>query len=164
MFSRLKSLASAPGKWKRRTREEKRLFLEAFLLLGIARFVVKTMPFRWLAKTIGRHQHESETMIGESDGLRSTRIGRAVCSASGNTPWESVCLPQAITAQWMLKRRQIPATLYLGVTKEKTDRKKLKAHAWLRCGNTILTGAAGHRDFTVVSTFATGWKDGLYGN
>jgi hypothetical protein len=72
------------------------------------------------------------------------------------TPYrlQSVCLPQAVATQWMLKRRRIAGTLYLGVAKDETQPEKLAAHAWLRCGTFILTGAAGHRQFTVVATFS----------
>jgi hypothetical protein len=85
-------------------------------------------------------------------------IGRAVRSAAANTPWKSVCLPQAVAGQWMLKRRRIAATLYLGVAKKDADPEQLAAHAWLRCGDAILTGTAGHRQFTVVASFAPdGW-------
>jgi hypothetical protein len=54
----------------------------------------------------------------------------------------------------MLKRRRIAATLYLGVAKKESDPEGLAAHAWLRCGDVILTGAAGHLHFTVVAAFA----------
>lgn len=81
-------------------------------------------------------------------------IGQAVCSAAGNTPWQSVCLPQAVAGQWMLKRRGISGTLYLGVAKTDAKPEQLAAHAWLSCGGLILTGKEGHRQFTIVSTFS----------
>ena len=81
-------------------------------------------------------------------------IGQAIRSAANYTPWESVCLPQAMAAQWMLKRRHIAGTLYLGVAKDETKPEKLAAHAWLRSGDVLLTGGAGHRQFTVVATFS----------
>lgn len=87
-------------------------------------------------------------------------VGQAVWSAVNNTPWKSVCLPQAVVGQWMLKRRNIPGTVYLGVMRNAVNTDKLAAHAWLRCGKIILTGANGHHQFTVVSTFSTD-RDGL---
>lgn len=146
---------SAPAKWRRRTRIERFLLIEAFLLLGLARFLVLTFPFRWLARTIGTHMSESGQDINVIDFRSARMIGQAVRSAASNTPWQSVCLPQAVVGQWMLKRRNIPGTVYLGVAINKTIPDKLSAHAWLRCGSSILTGADGHRQFTVVSTFST---------
>ena len=79
------------------------------------------------------------------------RIAWAVRTASRYTPWESKCLAQAMAARMMLKRRRFPTTIYLGVLKD--DKAGLKAHAWIRCGERILTGAQGHGQFTVVATF-----------
>jgi hypothetical protein len=52
----------------------------------------------------------------------------------------------------MLQRRHIPSTLYFGLAKD--DIGQLKAHAWVRSGTLVLTGAEVMHDFTVVATFA----------
>jgi hypothetical protein len=87
---------------------------------------------------------------GQQERVR--RIGRAVVTMSRHTPWESQCLVQAIAAKMMLRRRGVPSTLYLGVTKD--DATGLSAHAWVRSGDVVLTGAAGRERFTVIATFA----------
>ena len=69
------------------------------------------------------------------------------------TPWESACLVQSLTAQKMLHKRGITGVLYLGVTKDQESKEKMKAHAWTQCGETIITGGAGHEEFTVLSVF-----------
>ncbi len=56
-----------------------------------------------------------------------------------------------MAARMMLKRRRFSSTIYLGVLKD--DQEGMKAHAWIRYGEQILTGAQGHRQFTVVATF-----------
>ncbi len=150
----MKSFLDAPAKWRRRTRQERLLLMEAFLLLGIARLAVLALPFKWLAASLGEHMQETDATIGAADLNLARKVGQAVRSAANHTLWESVCLPQAVAGQWMLKRRHIAGTLYLGVAKDETRREKLTAHAWLRCGNIILTGASGHRQFTVVATFS----------
>lgn len=152
--TRLGWLLSVPAKWRKRSRIEQLLLLEAFALLGVARLLVLSVPFRWLAASLGERMRESQPEAAPADLHLARLIGQAVRSAAGNTPWQSVCLPQAVAGQWMLKRRDIAATLYLGVTKESSRAEQLAAHAWLRCGDLILTGAAGHRQFTVVATFS----------
>lgn len=152
--TRLKYLRDAPAKWRRRSGTERLLLLEAFALLGLARLLVLTIPFRWLALSLGQHMLESTQEVEPAVLQQARLIGQAVCSAANNTPWESVCLPQAVAGQWMLKRRRITGTLYLGVTKADTKPEQLAAHAWLRCGDYILTGRAGHRQFTAVASFA----------
>jgi len=150
----LKSLKDAPAKWRRRSRAERVLLMEAVVLLGIARLAVLVLPFKWLAVTLGRHMKETGTETDPSVLPYVRMVGQAVRSAADNTPWESLCLPQAVAGQWMLKRRHIAGTLYLGVSKDKTKTEGLAAHAWLRYGNIILTGREGHRQFTVVATFS----------
>jgi hypothetical protein len=154
MTARFKSIQNTCAKWRRRSRRERMLLMEAFLLLGIARIGVLILPFRWLAKSLGRHMTEDQTSPAPSDLKLARMIGGAVGSAANYTPWESVCLPQAVAAKWMLQRRNIPGTVYLGVMKDETKPEKLSAHAWIRTGPAILTGAKGHRQYTVVSTFS----------
>ena len=148
------SFKSTYAKWRRRSRTERMLLLEAFLLLGVARLGVLILPFRLLAKTLGQHMTEADASTQPADLQLARMIGGAVRSSANYTPWESVCLPQAVAAKWMLKRHGIPGTLYLGVMKDETKAEKLTAHAWVRCGHVILTGAKGHRQYTVVSTFS----------
>lgn len=150
----LKFLKNALAKWRRRNRMERVLLLEAFLLLGVARLGVLILPFRWLAKSLGDHMKETDALLQPAEMQFARMVGGAVRSAAGYTPWGSVCLPQAVAAKWMLKRRRIPGTLYLGVMKNSTTPDQLVAHAWLRCGQFIITGAKGHRLYTVVSTFS----------
>jgi len=154
MISWLRSLHAAPVKWRRRTHAERLLLLEAFVLLGVARLLVSSIPFRWLAVSLGKRMNESDASGDPSDVRIARMIGQAIRSAANNTPWESVCLPRAVAAQWMLKRRRIAATFYLGVSKGVAGPDLLAAHAWLRCGDEILTGDEGHRHFTVVASFA----------
>jgi len=97
---------------------------------------------------------ETAESIQPADLHLARMIGWAVRSGANYTPWESVCLPQAVAAKWMIKRRGISGTLYLGVMKDETKPDKLAAHAWVRCGQFILTGAKGHLQYTVVSTFS----------
>ncbi len=143
-----------PAKWRRRTGAERASLVEAFLLLGVARFTVLVLPFRWLAVSLGRHMSETGAQADFSDLRRARIVGQAVCSAARYTPWESVCLSQAVAAKWMLKRRHVAGTLYLGVAKDETNPERLAAHAWLRCGGTIITGREGYRRFTVVAVFS----------
>lgn len=150
----LTALKNKAAKWQRRNRTERMLLLEAYVLLGLARMGVLILPFRWLARSLGRHMQEDQTTPAPSDLKLARMIGGAVGSAANYTPWGSVCLPQAVAAKWMLKRRRIPGTVYLGVMKDETKPEKLAAHAWVRTGPAILTGAKGHRQYTVVSTFS----------
>jgi hypothetical protein len=150
----LKTLKAIPPKWRCRSWKERAFLLEAFVLLGAARLAILIFPFRRLAVTLGRHMNESGLQANMASLHCASMVGQAVCSAANNTPWKSHCLAQAVAGQWMLKRRRIAGTLYLGVAKNEIKPEKINAHAWLRCGNIILTGQGGHQKFTVVATFS----------
>lgn len=61
--------------------------------------------------------------------------------------------PTQLLIEYFFRLSGLPT--YLGGAINKSIPDKLSAHAWLRCGSSILTGADGHRQFTVVSTFST---------
>lgn len=80
------------------------------------------------------------------------RVLWAVNMATIRTPWESKCLVRALTAQRMLKKRDVYTTLYLGVGKDTNN--KMLAHAWLRCGEFIMTGGRERDRFKEVAKFS----------
>jgi hypothetical protein len=57
----------------------------------------------------------------------------------------------------MLARRGVSCTIYLGLQKGGDRGDPLSAHAWLRSGRTVLTGAEGVKlsSYTVISMFAS---------
>jgi hypothetical protein len=84
------------------------------------------------------------------------RISWAVATASRHLPGDCLCLAQAMAGKAMLKRRGVPSTLYLGLAKG--SEAQLQAHAWLQCGERILSGRQGMAGFTVIATFAEDGK------
>ena len=138
-------------KFTRLPREEKRLFLEAWFRLGLMRAAILTLPFKRLTRGLEQRTGEAAPpRMDEAQSRLAEKIGRSVVRAAGHTPWESACLVQALTAQRMLKRRGIPGHFCLGVAK---NGEQMDAHAWTRCGESILTGGRGSESFTVVSVF-----------
>lgn len=142
------------AKWQNRSVTEQRLFVEAFFRLGIARLWLLFLPFKRIAAGLGQLK-VPEPVFAAADLPQAKRIGWAVQAAARRTPWRSACLAQAIAAQTMLRRQGIGGTIYLGVANDPDNPAKLKAHAWVKCTDTIITGRAGHQQFTVVSTFST---------
>ena len=134
------------------SRPDRRLLLEALALLCWARFLIRVVPFRWIAPHLGRPMAESPVDVGEAERRLSLHVAWAVQAVVRHVPLGFVCLPQAIAAKWMLRRRRLPSTLYLGLQRQ--EESKLTAHAWLRVGDKILTGRAESLDHTVIATFA----------
>lgn len=78
-------------------------------------------------------------------------IGHAIRRSSKFTLHDSRCYDQALTGKIMLNRRGLSATLYLGLAKESEH--QLSAHAWVRCGDSIVTGKAGMDRYMVIACF-----------
>lgn len=126
------------------------LVLKAFILTGFYRFVILFVPFRKLASHIGTERYET-SKDDLCDIMIVKDIRKAVLIVSKNTPWESKCLVQALTAQRLLKRRKISSTIYMGLAKKEDG--QLLAHAWLRVGQWIITGEKEMHAFQPVAWF-----------
>ena len=130
----------------------KLLILEATLLVLIGRVCVLLLPFKLYASSLGLVNMETPTHPIVSEKKKIKHIENAIEAVSKHTFWSSNCLAQAICCHWMMKRRGIPYTIYLGVKTGKT--KRLMAHAWTRVGDKIVTGASGHQNYTTTGMFA----------
>jgi hypothetical protein len=139
-------------KFLKKPAADKILYLEAMFWLGISRLAILIVPFRWIAPFLGTHMASSDENDGNGDRETVIFVSRTIRTMSRHLPWECKCLAQAISGKMMLRRRQIPSTLYLGVAKKEDG--DLNAHAWLRAGDIIILGGGGLKRFAVVSTFA----------
>jgi hypothetical protein len=126
------------------------LFAEAWLLLQNWKVTSRLFPLKWYSSCLGMQQASTPEIPIEDIRIRT--IIQAIARGKKYSPWKIKCLAEAIAAQQMLHRRKIPATLYLGIARK--DELEIVAHAWLRCGNSILTGRRGMKKFTIVSSFA----------
>ena len=116
------------------------LAVEALLSLALARALVARVPLRrW------RHRLDLAPAPAEQDAPVSAealntarRLGRIVRKVALRAPFRAACLPQAIAAQWMLRRRGIPSRLVFGTRRNAGS--ALEFHAWLRAGGEILLG------------------------
>lgn len=116
------------------------------------------VPFKILKSHMGKLNLESAESEDETVYRQASRIAWAIRTTVKYTPWQSKCLVQSLTAQYLLTKKHIASTLYLGVSKEEmlnhnnksTD---LIAHSWIRCGNYFVTGGNGNH-FAVVAKFS----------
>lgn len=124
------------------------LVAEASILLLGARIAVATLPFRRVARWLGTPVSPGALVPPaprERPDDAATMVSWAVRFAAGRLPVEAVCLPQAIAARAMLKRRGIAATLHLGVWRDHREAVKIDpdtppAHAWLDASGQRIAG------------------------
>lgn len=138
------------------------LLLETFFLLGVARFLI-TLPFSRISPLLGKHMDETPqtSKLSSVQIQQMKNIKHAIEIISKHTLWDSKCLVKAITAMFMLKRRGIESTLYLGTAKEEGG---LIAHAWLRSGEFYVTGADVMKKFSIVAKFAKKMEGEYHGS
>ncbi len=134
------------------TRQDWFLLVETTAWLFISRLAVLLLPFRWVMRTAGQQNAQSEEGIPAEKNEVVEKVTWAIDAVRWATPWDSNCLARSLAGKRLLRKRGLASTLYLGVSK--SDPNTLIAHAWLRCGEYFITGTPGHEQFTVVATFA----------
>jgi hypothetical protein len=125
------------------------LAVEAMFWLTLSKILILCVPFKKIAALLGEHMFETSHV--KDIPYAVAQVQQGIDRASRRLLWRAKCFDKAIAAKIMLRRRRIASTLYLGV--KKGDEKSLMAHAWLRCGDVILTGGKEKDGFVVVSYF-----------
>ena len=128
------------------------MLIEAYILSGLYRFAIVFLPFKYVKKQLGEAKTESTYEVDDAVYQEAKQIRIIVLLACKYTPWESKCLVRAMLVQHFLKRKKIPTTIYLGVNKDELQ--NMKAHAWIRCGEMIITGQYEKDHFIQVANFS----------
>lgn len=134
------------------------LLAEAAACLLVARLALVFIPFPRLARHLGSFVPPVDARAAQARGAASQdaarlaeEIGWAVTRSARNLPFKAVCLPQAMAARVMLKRRGVASVLHFGATKG-TD-KPLDAHAWLDAAGVEVTGYPVAENFAEIACF-----------
>lgn len=139
-----------PGFWRRsrlRLRSLRRmswsdrgLAIESLVMLAAARIFVKITKGKNLVSRIG-----GKPIRGSDAGLSATpsgsvsHVGAMVERIARATWWRSMCLEKALAGKWMLRRRGIPSTMYVGMARRDGE---YVAHAWLVGEGETVTGGS----------------------
>lgn len=121
---------------------------------------MKYTVFAKFSKNIGKSGFETPEIPMDTTSLLKVR--RAVIAVCNRTPWESKCMIQALAAKRILNSMGFPCTLYMGV-KNSPETGEMLAHAWLRCGDKIVTGENGYLEYTVTGKFGDEFEARLTG-
>ncbi len=145
----------AINKWLELDWAQRFTLFEAAWTLVVAQAAIRLIPFGKIAPSLGRlGAPPPATPLASGAVQQAQRVGWAVRVLAHYLPWDARCLAQAIAASWMLRRRGLPSVFYLGVDHGRET--WLEAHAWLRCGDEILTGEPQHERFKVIAVFSEG--------
>lgn len=126
------------------------LLLEAAFWLAFAGLAVAVLPFR----SVGRLAACPTRRCPPSQQKRLTDVRRsrwAILAAARRLPWHATCFQQGLAAQFMMRRRGVPAVLYYGAASD--DRGSLSAHVWVRDDDTDIIGGEIASHFALLATF-----------
>jgi hypothetical protein len=137
---------------------ERALLAEAVARLIAARARLALTPFRRIAKTLGTFVPPADPRVAEArapgpeDRARIARdVGWAVTRAASHVPFEAVCLPQAMAAHAMLRKRGVGSVMHLGA--RRSEEKPIDAHAWLDAAGVEVTGYPLSEGMTEIGCF-----------
>jgi hypothetical protein len=124
----------------------RRFLAEAAVALTVARLAVRFLPPAWVFARVGRFPRRIKRFRSEEIEW----ISWAVETAGSSPRIQALCLPRAIAAQSMLRRRGIASRLCLGVARRAN---RLVAHAWVEIGQDIIVGGVEAHGFTKIAQF-----------
>jgi transglutaminase-like putative cysteine protease len=130
-----------------KSRTRRRLYLrEAFVAFVLARLAVRLIApariFAWVNRPLRRTSRFSLDEVGW--------INWAVDTIAAKSAGHDRCLPHALAASAMLRRRGIASRLCLGVARENEE---LAGHAWVEVGDHTIIGDTGGDRFTRIAEF-----------
>jgi len=128
-------------------RTMRRVYLrEAAVMLVLARLAVRFVPtariFAWADRPPQRIRRFATDEIAW--------VSWAVENLGARSWMNALCLPRALAAHAMLRRRGIASRLCLGVAR---DRDALNAHAWVEIGREKIVGGAVAEGFSPIAAF-----------
>ncbi|MBO5229120.1 MAG: lasso peptide biosynthesis B2 protein [Lachnospiraceae bacterium] len=130
--------------------EHKALTIQAWIYSAYYRFQMLYYNTGKLNKRWGIEGEESPEEATIDEYRYAKKVGYAVNQVCNKTKWESKCLVRALSAQRLMKKKNIQSTLYLGCGLDENG--KMIAHAWIRCGRMYVTGGNGE-GYAIVDKF-----------
>jgi len=132
-------------------RSTRRLFAEALLTSAWVKMSLLFFPFKRVLGWMGMAHTESDYTPDDSSLIDRRSIKSALQLCHKYAFWPTECYTLALTGKLLLKRRNISSTLYIGFMKDPQG--KFKGHAWLRAGDTYITGYRESAGFQVNLIF-----------
>jgi Transglutaminase-like superfamily len=137
---------------------QRALLVEAVACLLAARLALIFIPFPRLVRRLGTFVPPTDPRAvqmqpeGPSEQmLLAADVSWAVTRAARYVPFNAVCLPQAMAARVMLKRRGVASVIHFGAAKGAG--KPLDTHAWLDAAGVEVTGYPVAKNFAEIACF-----------
>lgn len=126
---------------------DRRLTLEAALILALAALCVALLPFRTLAKLASQPPRSAPT---EPPAETIKAVRNAVIRSARRMPFRAKCFEQGLAAVWMLRRRGVVTALHYGMTKLDGI---FVSHVWVTVGERGVIGCENRDEFRELARF-----------
>lgn len=124
-------------KLQRLSRVERKLLVEALLLLPLTAFCIKLIGFQRLYTAMAEwSRRKSNLELGQT---KVYTIARSVCLASYRGFYRPNCLQKSLVLWWLLRHQGIESDLRIGVRKQDG---RLEAHAWVEYQGYVLNDSS----------------------
>ncbi|MEZ5819111.1 MAG: lasso peptide biosynthesis B2 protein [Hyphomicrobiaceae bacterium] len=131
--------------------------LEAAVLLVTAVLLTKLVAYRRWKGMLGVVTASPKPNLDPVDMAIVRTVERAVDGVARRLPFQVLCMPRAMAAKWMLDRRNLASTLFIGIRRKGIgasltgEGRATELHAWLRVGERIVTGRDAVQDYHVIA-------------
>jgi Transglutaminase-like superfamily len=119
---------------------------EAAVMLMLSRLAVRFLPPARIFAWANRPPRRTDRFAIDEVGW----VAWAVDNVGGRRWMHALCLPRALAAHAMLRRRGIASRVCLGVARTGD---KLAAHAWVEIGEDKVLGGAEANEFARIAEF-----------
>ena len=157
-MARLRSIRRPLRRFAQVGKRRRALVVEAVAWLWLSRLALIVIPFPRLASHLGAFVSpadaralQARSKASQDHARLAEEIGWAVTRSARYVPFKAVCLPQAMAARVMLKRRGVASVLHFGAAKGMD--KPLDAHALLDAAGVEVTGYPVAQGFAEIACF-----------
>ena len=126
-------------KWAQLSPLERRLLVQAWMVLLIIYFALRVMPFNTILAACQRASFAQQSVPERTMSVSALRLAWLMDVASRYSVVTATCLNQALALSWLLSRHDMSATLRIGVSRSMGH---LTAHAWIEQNGQIILGVA----------------------
>jgi hypothetical protein len=121
-------------------RQDRRLVLEAASLMTLAGIGLRFFRLRTIQRLLDRYVESYSTQTHSPPEPNAIdRVHWAVTAVARRVP-KATCLVQALTADALLRRRQVACELRMGMRIRGNSAANIEAHAWVECNGVVVIG------------------------
>lgn len=126
---------------------------EAMFYLLASRALLTLVPYRrivrWMTQGPG-----GPALPSAAESSTAATVSRRLAALIQRFPALGACIPHAMAAVAMLRRRHVHANVHFGVLRNPPSGRPLEAHVWVTVGNIVVAGESVMSAFVELTPFA----------